>query len=195
MKRVFQFLLLLNLLLPKTILAAELSKAELVSPMPRGFFVHQSVVVKDYLYIIGGHGSGKRLADVYFSKISTDGKLSPWQKTTPLPEGKTGTMAHSATIYKDYIYCLAGTYKDFSDKKWKPTSTVVFAKVNDDGTITEWQEAPPVPEAQSYGMAVTGNGYIYFLSGHKSRQVYFAKIKKNGSLGKWQTTQNLISPR
>jgi N-acetylneuraminic acid mutarotase len=176
--------------------SAELGKVELASIMPRRFFCHQSVVLKDKLYVIGGHGSGRRIDDVWFSKISADGQLSPWQKTTPLPPGKFGTLGHSVTVYKGFIYNLGGTYKDEADKgKWKPTNTVVFGKAGDDGNIAEWKETSPLPEAQKYGSAVAGEGYLYYISGEKSRQVYFAKIKDNGELEAWKVTRNLISPR
>lgn len=196
MKKSSHLLLLFFMLLHGKLMSAELTKAEIVSIMPRGLFVHQSVVVRNYLYVMGGHGSGRRLPDVYFSRISSDGKLSTWKKTIPLPEGKNGTMAHSVAVYKNFIYSIAGTYKDPQDKKWKATGNVVFTKVNEDGTVTEWKETSPLPEPQSYGMAVAGsNNCIYYLSGYKSRQVYFARIQEDGSLSKWKVTRNLISPR
>jgi N-acetylneuraminic acid mutarotase len=177
-----------------SLMATDLGESKLISHMPRGFFCHQSLVVNDKLYVLGGHGSGKRLPTVCFSVVSADGTLSAWKNTSPLPEGDTGTLGHATAAYNNVIYNLGGTFKD-TDKKWKTTSAVVYGKVGPDGKIAEWMRTSSLPAPQRYGMAVAAKGFLYFLGGEKNRLVYVAKIQEDGALGPWQTTSNLISPR
>ena len=66
----------------------KLKKLPVYRRLPRPYFCHGMVSVGDYIYVIGGHGSGKRLPDVYYAKAAADGMIGAWRKGPALPPGK-----------------------------------------------------------------------------------------------------------
>ncbi len=67
--------------------------------------VAEAFVLGDYLYIAGGHNGQQRLTSVEVSRIKSDGHLSPWRQTTPLPIPRS---AFAVASQGPYVYLLGG---------------------------------------------------------------------------------------
>jgi N-acetylneuraminic acid mutarotase len=117
---------------------------------------------------------------------------SAWETTTPLPYS---VADHTAASYGNYIYVLGGTTP--ADPE---TSTVVFAEVSADGSISSWVNTTPLPNPHWEILAAAHNGYIYTTGGGQdtgdlqTTTVRFAPINATGSLGSWMDTTPLPRP-
>lgn len=59
-----------------------------------------------------------------------------------------------------------------------------------------WQTTTPLPAANNGGASVSHNGFIYTLGGSGlGTTVYYTAINSNGTLGSWQPTANITTPR
>jgi hypothetical protein len=157
-----------------------------------------NVIVNGYMYLIGGvNASNADIATVQFSKITASGGFtSPgscantWCTTASLPAVRDGFGTATAN---GYIYVVAGTTNASSSAA---ISTVFYAKVNANGTITNWKTTTSVPAARYMPSSVAYNGYLYMFGGHNTvatqqTSVYFAKLNADGSVGTWNTTKDL----
>lgn len=67
-----------------------LSGGDATEPFPIPRLGHQGLAYGGYVYVLGGEATGTGtftpIADVYFAKIGSDGKLGLWKKTSALPE-------------------------------------------------------------------------------------------------------------
>ncbi len=160
----------------------------------------------DHIYVTAGDSAPAVLSnDVYYTTIYTDiltvtGRLENWTTTTPLPSNiyPEGVMSHEAAALNGYLYIIggmenAGTANSIYDN-------VLFAPIQPDGTLGDWQETTPLPMAL-FGMeAVVLNGRIYVLGGADSlgqsnRTVFVAEPDPlSGEIPYWtQTTEPLPS--
>lgn len=158
--------------------------------LPRGLFCHQAVVVDHRVYVIGGHGSGRRLADVWMVEVDQDGNLGDWKRCPSLPPGKAGFMFHSATVWKNVIYVLGGSYID-EERETGQTAEVWFTQVNQGGTLDGWKRTSSLPEPRLAGEALSFQNRMYYLGGQYKREVYMADISPDGQLGKWNAISKL----
>ena len=167
-----------------------LKKLPVYRRLPRPYFCHGMVAVRDYIYVIGGHGSGKRLPDVYYAKATADGMIGPWGKGPALPPGKVGFLYHTVTAGKDCIYVMGGAYKDQSGKDGV-SDEVWFSRIGEDGKPGPWAKTSTLPAARKFGAGIIGNGRIYYIGGQYNREIYAAMIKPDGSLDKWEEAGKL----
>ncbi len=153
---------------------------ELSSAFPLSIDLHNSVIVNNRLYVLGGWNGAVPLNTVYFANINSNG-ISNWIQAAPLPQ-KLYRM--SATTFNGYIY-VAGGY----DTK-NAQATVYFAKVNGDGTLSSWQETTPLPSARYYHQLVVHDGRLVVIAGRSNSSilsdVYSAIPNSNGTIGDWQ---------
>ncbi|WP_455222516.1 hypothetical protein [Kaarinaea lacus] len=109
-----------------------------------------------------------------------------------------GPRAGAATVVVNgYIYVIGGVNGlDF-------VRLTEFAKVNDDGSLSPWQETALLNEERGFIDAVAKDGYIYVVGGGNGpngknllRSVERAKVNIDGSLSPWQTLQTgMVMPR
>ena len=170
--------------------AAELGPAEPARSMPRGFFIHQSVVVENRVYVLGGGGG----PHVCFTTVAADGSLAPWQATTPIPEG-LGVNYATVVAHGRCLYLLGGGGRDPQTGRDTTFADVAIARVRDDGTLGAWEKTAPLPEPRRGGAAVVAEGFVYYVGGEYQRRVFYAPIEPSGLLGEWRETQRLISNR
>ncbi|HUC20843.1 MAG TPA: hypothetical protein VMR98_05110, partial [Candidatus Polarisedimenticolaceae bacterium] len=171
--------------------------------------LHTSVVANGYVYVMGGYNAGG-LVTVQYAKLNTDGSTGAFATTTALPIMR---YFGSAATANGYVYVVGGT--DVGATR----DTVLFAKLNSDGTLGAWSCQGPSAAACSTGSTLTpinansigtggvgaprdtgstvvANGYIYYLGGRNASAVvqstvYRAKLNADGTTGAFATTTAL----
>ncbi len=153
---------------------------------------HASVVVNGYVYVIGGTSDNSTvLPTVNYAKLNSDGTISSWKTTTGLPEIRWDT---AITSYNGYIYMVGGG--DNVNAK----NTTYYAKVNADGTITNWTSDSDTLPALNFGSSVVAaNGYLYLTGGGNGSTansgVYYTRLNADWSIGAWSTGNSLLTAR
>ncbi|MCB0159241.1 MAG: DUF11 domain-containing protein, partial [Caldilineaceae bacterium] len=159
----------------------------LISTLPKPINLHQSVIVGDYIYVLGGYigpsEGGVATNEVYYSRISGNG-LTAWQPTTALP---AAIFRHSAVATDDTIYVIGGYSPDTDGA---PLNTVYAASVNGDGTLGAWRQIRALPENRFYHQSVIHDGRLFVIGGetgaNELRSVISAAINGDGSLDAWR---------
>ena len=112
-----------------------------------------------------------------------------------------GLAAHTSVAYNSFLYVMGGYSSNFA-------STVQYAQINGDGTVSEWQSAGHLTRPR-YGLGsalitVGANTYIYAIGGvgvgctgtnSACNDVDFAKINSDGSLTAWAATTTMGTAR
>jgi hypothetical protein len=161
----------------------------------------EALYLNGYIYQLGGSdiNYGGNMDDTLYAKVNSDGTLGAWKSTIPMP---TVRYQFSATTYNGYIYAFGGTDLGGSNHV---LSSVHYAKVNPDGTVSAWQTnsydmgcATPgcgSPVALRGQSTVIANGYVYILGGYKgdfdTDIAYYAPFNANGSIGAWTQGPNM----
>ncbi len=146
----------------------------------------------NYLYLIGGNASNTFLSaspttTVLYSELSATGTPLTWTNTQALP---LAVLAAGSVQHNGYLYNLGGV-----DAAENVTTTVVFAKINENGTVGSWQSTTALPSGKAKLGAVVYNNYLYSLggitsfSGAGTSSVHYAAINTStGALGAWTVT-------
>jgi hypothetical protein len=154
---------------------------------------YASAVANGFIYVIGGNdNTGTPQSTVQYSKIDANGTLENWSTTTALPGPRS---ASSGAFYNGYIYVTGGHPSNTNNQA---LTSVIYAKVNPDGTLGSWATSPnQIPAARSGHTTVALNGYIYVIGGDNadggSHQltVYYAKLNADGTVGTWSSTTSM----
>lgn len=120
--------------------------------------------------------------------------VAGWKPTSALSITRAGT---AAVVANDHLYVIGGV------DGVNFVSLVEYAKLNPDGSLSNWQTTSALQEARGFIDAVASEGYIYVVGGGNGpngknllRSVERAKILADGSLGSWEMEANgLITPR
>jgi hypothetical protein len=175
----------------------EFSNLRTLEPFAGNRTSHQSIIVNNYIYVMGGYVWENNQTTVYndvqYKCIGNDSiRNSKWVKTRSLNKRRTGL---AVAEYNGFIYVLGG-----SDENWQYLNTVEFAKVNSDGTISaNWKlssntlNLPRSNLSAGIYKSKTGKTFLYAIGGVGqigSQTVHFpsveyALINADGSLGKW----------
>jgi hypothetical protein len=99
------------------------------SPLQIGRYGLATVSSGDYIYALGGLTGQEFLDSVEKSKVGPNGRLGPWQNSTPLfsPRGM-----FSVVEYQDWIYVIGGSSQD------SYLSDVEYATVNGNADLGYW---------------------------------------------------------
>ncbi len=115
-----------------------------------------AVYANGSIYYLGGRNSTAQNT-VYYATINNDYSLGPFNSGTSLPQIR---QEHATVVANGYLYVVGG-----SDGT-NTTNTVLYSKLNGDGTIGAWNSSqnylPANREASGYAIA---NGYVYILGG------------------------------
>jgi hypothetical protein len=168
-------------------------------PAPRSF--HASVAAtpfnskvdgSGYIFVLGGINSdGITVSDVSVAALDNDGALQAWAGTMALPEA---LHSAGAVIFRSAIYITGGADGDNS-----PVSKVYKSKINEDGTLDEWEALPELPSALAYHGFVSFGGYLYSVGGETgiaepdqgsqnsgTKQIFYSRINlRTGEIGEW----------
>ncbi len=160
-----------------------------LAPLPQALIGHASVVVGDYLFVLGGANTNGTQSSVFRAQIRPDGTLSPWATLPSLPEPLDNMAAVAAN---GSIYVLGGELSTVG----AVSDTIYRAQVNADGSIGSWQTLPdPLPMPTRYHAAAVACNQLFMIAGvDESRErdgVFVAPIQDDGSLGTWELTHPL----
>jgi len=113
---------------------------ELISELTSARIGLAAVVADDYIFIIGGAldlGTDNPVTSTVMNiveraRINADGSLGSWETVNSMIEKR---YHHSAVVANGNIYAIGGS-------AWiPPLSSVEFAHINGDGTLSAWQPA------------------------------------------------------
>ena len=144
------------------------------------------VTANGYAYAIGGTNNFGNLDNVSYAKLNADGTTGAWISS---PHTLPNSLFYSSAVTANgYVYVLGGYNFGFFD-------TVYYAPLNTDGSVGNWTTSPNhLPDAIYFGVAVTANGYVYYMSGSDASglasAVYYAKLNTDGTIGSWTTSPN-----
>lgn len=160
-----------------------LSKFKKTKSFPGSRYDHSGVLYNGYIYIIGGNNGENFLKDVQYTSINSDGSLNGWQYTASLPEERTG---HAAVAYDGHIYVTGGN-----------NDTLIYAKINDDGTLESWTTSPnKFQNNREQHTSIIYNERIYITGGKSQPDFYndvqFSLIKSQAGNPKISLNRNSL---
>ena len=139
----------------------------------------------DYLYALGGvDAEGRYVNTVEFAHVLPDGRLEPWQFTTPLP---TGRIYHAAVVMQGNLYILGGGQGDLGDNN-TPVATVEKAHILPAGQLSAWETAAPLTTPRRGLQAVAYRDTLYAIGGYNGsflKSIERAQVSNQGSLSSW----------
>lgn len=165
--------------------------------------LHTSELSKNNLYIIGGWNGSKLVDDILLAQVDEKlGELSAsWSVIARLSPARA---AHATILFNERLYVIGGLVPKGRNSV-TVTDEVIYADINQDGTLGPWKFASslPLPLAYHTAVLVESQRKIYVSGGRSANngvpfttnQVYFATIFSDGTLGNWQPVPSLsLSP-
>lgn len=150
-----------------------------------------------YLYVLGGRDASSYYNDVQYTAITGDGTTTgSWSTTTSMSSFTSGRSDFAAAIYNGFLYVMGG--KDAGANY----ADVHYAPINSNGTLGSWSSGSSFTNSRySLGGAVY-NSKLYVLGGSGSscsagfcKDVQYATINDNGSIGSWSSTSSFTTGR
>ncbi|MBI5375383.1 MAG: S8 family serine peptidase [Candidatus Schekmanbacteria bacterium] len=136
-----------------------------IPPLPKPLSSHAAVVSNGYVFVIGGESDSYQ-SKVYSAKINNNGTLGDWD-TVNIPSLPSPLTAHKAVANNGYIFVMGGWTGSMYNKN------VFAAKVNLDGTLSEWKTlTSEFPSGFANAAVVESNGYIFKLGGYAGEYDY-----------------------
>ena len=117
----------------------------------------QAVAYNGFIYTIGGR-TGAAANIVQYAAINADGTIGTWQYTSLLPDAR---FLFSAVINAGYVYVIGGQIDD----GYTPTTTVIYAKFNADGTLGAWTATVAFSVARTQQVAWVSSNVLYVAGG------------------------------
>jgi hypothetical protein len=155
-------------------------------------------ITNQFVLVSGGRGgTGDAVNQVVRGLINADGTISSWTNASELPSGRSFHASVVATPFNSkvdgsgYVYVLGGI-----NGSNETVSSILVAKINNDGTLQTWNNARPLPHPVHSTGAIIFRSTIYIAGGaandnSSSSAVYKAKINESGELGEWETLPEL----
>lgn len=119
------------------------------------------------------------------------GDVSAWTTDTGDPIGGSGTpqTRYGATTVtaNGYIYVIGGISGSSAQ------DTVWYAKLNVDGSVSNWTQTTNLPATRARHASMVANGYVYVIGGNQTAAgspqstVYYAQLNSDGTIGSWNT--------
>lgn len=158
--------------------------------MPSYSYGAKAMTVDQHIFIVANH----TWPGVRTMKFDQNGQPGTWHTTTHLPD-KAGYQFNAAIVHQKRIYVLGGSYKDSQSNQYVESDQVVFSKIDDKGTLGDWQFTATLPQPVRMGSAVVAGEYMYYVGGRNQRHVFMTKITEDGKLSPWLQTTPLPSNR
>lgn len=200
MRKIYVFLMLFIFLISYEIYSQQ-QFYKLIAQLPGPRQMYGSVVLGDYIYLIGGNTQGKGdspegySTDVEKALINPNGTLGRWEKTTQLISSRS-YINNTTIALNDVVYVVAG-YDGRVDKK---TNSIYWTRPLPNGHLEKWRESPAYPgKGISCSAAVATPGYLNLIggndeSGQVSNLVWSAKVAPDGSITGWEQGNSLPVP-
>jgi hypothetical protein len=152
------------------------------------------------VYVIGGGKFGESALEIFasveYADVAEDGAFSEWK---PAPSLTMPRIYIATAVYNGYVYVMGGEsldtiYEGGQENPPKLLDSVERAKILDDGTLGEWVlEENRMHTSRRGGEFYIHNGWAYAVGGFNGaflNDVERAKVREDGSLGKWIREQN-----
>ncbi len=158
-----------------------------LNPLPVALKDPAVVIGTNTIYVLGGRNATQQFNTIYYAAINTDGTIGSWQTSAVnLP---SNTWGHTAYYLRGYIYVVGGSN---SVTENSAVSTVSYARVNADNTLSAFSAGTSLPAARNKHSMVTYNSRLYILGGYdnagtKANTVYICTPGLDGSTGAWTT--------
>lgn len=158
---------------------------------------HSGTTYDNYIYILGGANSSVvNINDVKVGIIDSEGNITSWSSTTPLP---FSLSLGAAVTVGNRVYFAGGSTSEENSSNAK--SEIWKSDINPtDGTLGAWTLAGNLPQPMlGFGM-VEHNGYLIILGGKTTGNVYLSDVKKaqvdstTGNIGTWSSLPSLPDP-
>jgi len=141
-----------------------------------------------FLYVLGGDYSatsgGGGVANTRYASILVDGSVGTWNNSTNLIVGRE--RAASVITWNKFVYIIGG------NAGGNAQSTVQFATINPNGTLSAWAGTSNMPVGRRRCPAVQKDGWIYVMGSSNANfnTVNYAQTSSvNGTIvGAWATT-------
>lgn len=171
------------------------------TPLPIPTQMYGTVVLGDYLYVIGGNSYVPGTLNDLWQKavwrafIYPDGSLEQWEETTPIPSNRCYIGNLTITL-NDVVYVVCG-YDGIADTKYK---NILWTRPLANGELEPWRESPPYPgQGVSNAVAISTPGYIHLLGGIGEagvpiKDVWSAQIAPDGTVLEWEPAPFLPVP-
>jgi uncharacterized repeat protein (TIGR01451 family) len=162
---------------------------------PHGLYWHASVVLNDYVYVLGGFdGASSNHRTVAYAPINADGTLGAWTATDEEPEAlPVALRILRAEVVNGRIYVVGGR-----DSTNAPRAEVYYTEPDPDtGAIDTWQQTTASLPNPTWGhMLAVHEDYLYVLGGTHpdlfiSPLVSFTVPIANGDITSWTGTTNM----
>ena len=157
---------------------------------PNGLYWHASVVVNDWVYVLGGYDGSSNHNTVSFAPIDAGGGLGTWQTTAYLPDS---LRILQATVLNGRIYVIGGR-----DNSGFAKDTVYYATPNANGQISGWTETTAPFVHPTWGHMVATHGpFLYIMGGTHPTEVvspytnFATPDPATGDITSWTTTTNM----
>ncbi len=165
--------------------------------------MYGSVVLGDYLYLIGGNSLAKGFTnEVNKALIKPDGSLDKWENTTPLISPRA-YISNLTIALNDIVYIAGGfSSKPDGSNQSKPNN-LIWTRPKTDGHLEPWRESITYPgEGISCSTLISTPGYLNIIAGyagygnneHPVNNVWSAKISKDGDVLGWEKSPPLPTP-
>ena len=151
---------------------------------------HSAIVYNDYIYVAGGlNSSALAVQDVQYAPLNTDGTIGAWDTTSSLPSGR---YHFSLIAHNDFLYAVGG-----SGDGAAIAADVLYAYINDDGSISSWHSTTPLPSPRVQNVTRVFNDNLFVIGGSDGvlrSDAYRAEINSDGSVGAWVSETSLPIP-
>ena len=168
---------------------------ELAGKLPETRAGHCMVKQNDRLYVFGGVVSDTRVGPSKSSvvlQLDADGKIV---SSSPGPDMPDAVMHLSCNLVGDTVYVIGG-------RNVHGTSATLSArtKIGVDGVASAFEKTTPLTPDRSHHAAFVKDGRLYLVGGitgdpvaksENRKDVVFAPIAEDGSLGEWTAAGSL----
>jgi len=139
----------------------------------------------DCLYALGGvDAEGRYVNTVESTHVLPNGRLEPWQFTTPLPAGR---IYHAAVALQGDLYIFGGDQGELGDNN-TPVATVEKADILATGQLGEWRSAPALTMPRRGLQVVAHHDTLYAIGGYNGtflKSIERAQVSNQGTLSAW----------
>ena len=145
-----------------------------------------ATATNDYLYVVGGvDAQGRYVRPVEYAPILADGRLGPWQTTSPLRQGR---FYLATANHRGYLYALGGGGGELGDDN-VPLASVERAKINPDGSLQAWQQHSYLTTPRRGLKASVVNNRLYAIGGYNGqflKSTEHLDISASAGTAQWQ---------
>lgn len=137
--------------------------------LPEGRIGFNMAEINGYLYIFGGKTPTGVTGLVNRALINSNGTIGSWLNDSPsLP---TPVWRFGLTRSGNYIIAAGGSTT--AGNSVPATDKVYLSEINNDGTISAWQEQTHLVNPVCCGQLVSWNDYVYQIGGVKNTDPYY----------------------